>query len=67
MDNNHKNKRSKTPKDIPTAFVGELVESEKSNNVDSTVKKKGFEQFADFLREFADDGQEDIRLKKMGN
>ena len=63
MDNKNKYEGTKTEKDLQAKFVGESMESEKSNNMDSSAKKKGFEQFADFLQEFADDRQEDIRLK----
>ena len=63
MDNKNKYKGTKTEKDLQAKFAGESMEAEKSNNMDSSAKKKGFEQFADFLQEFADNGQEDVRLK----
>ena len=63
MDNKNKYEGTKTEKDLQAKFVCESMESEKSNIMDSLAKKKGFEQFADFLQEFADDGQEDVRFK----
>lgn len=63
MDNKNKYEGTKTEKDLQAKFVGESMESKKSKEMDSSAKKKGFEQFANFLQEFADDRQEDFRLK----
>ena len=45
-----------------TYSAGKQTESEKRADMNRAARKKGFEQFADFLQEFEDDGNEEVRF-----